>query len=627
MLQSLIPSPLQWLAATVLCLAPLMAQSAAPTASSVMGRLQAQELRALPTGHWLVVQDDSVSLLSANGQTLGHLALRAEGLDVRARGQVALAVVTDRDTRDVVPIAVDLQRGTLTRQQSLDTDSLMPESACLHQDAQGLVHAVVLGQEGQAQQWVLHQGQAQLLRRLTMPPGAERCVVDDASATMFLLEPEVGLWAYGFTQDAPMARSLVARAAPQGPLPDDAEGLTAGPFWVSVLSGGGRRALVWTQQRHGAWQASKPLTLPRAADALASETSGRATRVWWRDADTQRWSARPMTRPVGAPVQRQTVPFVLAVAQTEAVASRGDAADDPAVWVHPEQPAASRVLGTNKKQGLEVYDLDGRLRQRLPVGRVNNVDVRQAVQMDGAVWDIAVASNRSDNTLTVWQIDLTGTLAEWGRIPSGLNEVYGLCLYRPIQGGVQVFVNDKDGRFRQFALSAPQGVLKGQLLREFAVGSQPEGCVVDDRRARVFLGEEDRGVWTVSAHAHEAAKPTLMAQVGEHLKADVEGLALYHGTRQSYLLVSSQGDHSFAVYEAQPPYRWVGKVRVGINTAQGIDGVSETDGLEVTSSSLGGAFQKGAVVVQDGYKRLPDGTQNFKLIPWSDMARALGLPE
>ena len=119
------------------------------------------------------------------------------------------------------------------------------------------------------------------------------------------------------------------------------------------------------------------------------------------------------------------------------------------------------------------------------MGRVNNVDVRQAVQLDGAAWDIAVASNRSDNTLTVWQIDRTGTLTEWGRIPSGLDEVYGLCLYRPVQGGVQVFVNDKDGRFRQFALSAPQGVLKGQLLREFAVGSQPEGCVVDDRRARV----------------------------------------------------------------------------------------------------------------------------------------------
>jgi 3-phytase len=29
--------------------------------------------------------------------------------------------------------------------------------------------------------------------------------------------------------------------------------------------------------------------------------------------------------------------------------------------------------------------------------------------------------------------------------------------------------------------------------------------------------------------------------------------------------------------------------------------------------------------VQDGYKRLPDGPQNFKLVAWDDVARALGL--
>jgi 3-phytase len=42
---------------------------------------------------------------------------------------------------------------------------------------------------------------------------------------------------------------------------------------------------------------------------------------------------------------------------------------------------------------------------------------------------------------------------------------------------------------------------------------------------------------------------------------------------------------------------------------------------------LGGRFQRGAVIVQDGYKRLPDGTQNFKLIAWSELVRALGLPD
>lgn len=620
MMNKTISLPRRWLLSALLSVSPLASHAG-------MTSIQAEELRVLPTGHLLAVQDSSVQLLSPAGQVLSSVPMRAEGLDLRADGDRALVVVTNRDTRDVVPIQVDVKGGALTPKQVLDTGSLMTEGSCLYRDGQGLLHAVVLGQEGQAQQWVLHEGQARLLRRLSLPPGAERCVVDDASSTMYLLEPHVGLWAYGITQDAPMSRSLVSRVKPQGPLSSEAEVLAAGAFSVSVLADDGRQALVWTQQGRSQWRAAKPLTFPSKADALVAESSAAVGRWWWRDADAQQWKARPMARTGIKSMQQMNAPFVQALAQTDAVASRGDAADDPAIWVHPEQPAASRVLGTNKKQGLEVYGLDGRLVQHLPVGRVNNVDVRQAVKMDGAVWDIAVASNRSDNSLTVWQIDRTGQLSEWARLPSGLDEVYGICLYQPPQGGVHVFINDKDGRFRQFALSAPQGVLKGTLLREFAVKSQPEGCVVDDQNAKLFLGEEDRGVWLVSAHAHDVAKPQLIAEVGIHLTADVEGLGLYHGQRNTYLVVSSQGDHSFVLYEAKAPYRYVGKFRVGINTAQGIDGVSETDGLEVTSSSLGGLYQAGALVVQDGYKRLPDGTQNFKIIPWSDVARALRLPE
>ena len=53
---------------------------------------------------------------------------------------------------------------------------------------------------------------------------------------------------------------------------------------------------------------------------------------------------------------------------------------------------------------------------------------------------------------------------------------------------------------------------------------------------------------------------------------------------------------------------------------------SETDGLEVTSTNLGGPWSAGLLVVQDGRKRLPESTQNFKLVPWAEVAKALGLP-
>ena len=63
-----------------------------------------------------------------------------------------------------------------------------------------------------------------------------------------------------------------------------------------------------------------------------------------------------------------------AVVQTESVPSQGDAADDPAIWVHPEEPAQSLVLGTDKKGGLNVFDMDGKRLQIISNGaRPNNV--------------------------------------------------------------------------------------------------------------------------------------------------------------------------------------------------------------------------------------------------------------
>jgi 3-phytase len=102
-------------------------------------------------------------------------------------------------------------------------------------------------------------------------------------------------------------------------------------------------------------------------------------------------------------------------------------------------------------------------------------------------------------------------------------------------------------------------------------------------------------------------------------------MAIYYGSKHDYLVVSSQGDSSYLVLEAQAPYRVRGKFRVGINPGAGIDGTSETDGLDVSSVNFGGKFSQGMLVVQDGHKRLPDGPQNFKYVAWEDIARALKL--
>jgi myo-inositol-hexaphosphate 3-phosphohydrolase len=330
-------------------------------------------------------------------------------------------------------------------------------------------------------------------------------------------------------------------------------------------------------------------------------------------------------RPAAAAGSAATKAIVTPRGQTEPVARTGDAADDPAIWRNPADPSGARILGTNKKQGLLVYNLDGKQLQLLEVGRLNNVDVRQEVTVGGRKLDLAVATQRDDNSVMLFTIDAQGVVTPAGAFPTGLDNIYGMCLYRPADGGLEAFINDKDGSFLQYRIEGEANAMSGKLLRRFKVGSQPEGCVVDDRNNRLFLGEEKRGVWTVSARGDAAAKLTMVAPVGPQLVADVEGMGLYHGEKASYLVVSSQGDNSYLVLDAQAPYRVRGSFRVGYNLAAGIDGTSETDGLEVSSANFGGPYSKGMLVIQDGYKRLPDGPQNFKYVAWEDVAQALKL--
>lgn len=323
--------------------------------------------------------------------------------------------------------------------------------------------------------------------------------------------------------------------------------------------------------------------------------------------------------------RKQALPIVIPAAQTASVARSGDAADDPAIWVHPGDATRSLVIATNKKQGLLSYDLQGAQQQLIEAGRLNNVDLRQNLSLGDRQVDLAVATQRDDNALAVFEIDADGMLREAGRIATDLSEIYGTCLYRTPQGELQVFANDKDGRFEHYRITLTGNGYAGERLRGFRVASQPEGCVADDKTGRLFIGEEKRGIWTLSADAKHQDKPRLILSTGKLLVADVEGLALYHGKTSSYLIASSQGNSSYVVLDALPPHKVRGAFRIGINVGAGIDGVSDTDGLEASAVDFGGVYGEGMLVVQDGYKRLPDGAQNFKIVAWRDIARALKL--
>lgn len=317
---------------------------------------------------------------------------------------------------------------------------------------------------------------------------------------------------------------------------------------------------------------------------------------------------------------------ITASVETDSVASRGDAADDPAIWIHPTDASASRILGTDKDAGLHLYALDGSELDFLPLGRLNNVDLRQGVRLGTDTLDLAAATNRSDASITVMQIDrMDGTTRRLGSFPSGWEEPYGLCMGTGARGEPLVFANNKLGEVRKWQLLPSDNGVSARLLGSAQFDSQLEGCVYDDETSVLYLGEEGRGLWRMlwPAAAPEPAALIDTVESGSGLTADVEGVALYREPDcGGYLLVSSQGSNSYMVYERCGNNRQLGHFAVVDDEANGIDGTSETDGIDATSIPLGPRFPNGLLVVQDGHNT-PDGLQNFKLIDWRNIQMTL----
>jgi 3-phytase len=301
---------------------------------------------------------------------------------------------------------------------------------------------------------------------------------------------------------------------------------------------------------------------------------------------------------------------------------RGDRADDPAIWVHPLYPEQSLILGTDKANGLRVYGLDGEERQFLPVGRVNNVDLRG---------QIAVASNDEVNGLSWFRIDpVSRTVFHTQNTAVDLIEPYGVCLgLAPEGGGLLAGVTYKDGTVQIWAaMPSEAGVPGVRLARTVKLATKLEGCVFDDSQGRLFIGEEGFGVWTLDL-TDAASTPQVLDTIaaGQGLVADVEGVSLWLGAEgEGYLLVSAQEADRFVVYDRLPPHAVRGVFTVGPSVDGGVDGVTHTDGLDVSAAPLPG-FAKGLVVVQDDGNPKKGVNQNFKLVDWAVVAAALKLED
>ncbi|MGW7454799.1 phytase [Streptomyces sp. NPDC054787] len=190
---------------------------------------------------------------------------------------------------------------------------------------------------------------------------------------------------------------------------------------------------------------------------------------------------------------------------------------------------------------------------------------------------------------------------------------------------------------------------------------QVEGMVVDPDTGDLYAGQEDVGIWKLDADLRSPAR--LIEKVrsfgvpgtwnpqteeceagadpgfgGRHVSADVEGLTLWrdpeHPGHGGYLLASSQGDDTFAVFDRERGNAFVRSFRIAAGTRPGApDGSEVCDGAAVMSAPLGTKFPNGLLVVQDGSNTPgttgPDGEArtdtDFKFVDLGRLKRAARL--
>lgn len=495
-------------------------------------------------------------------------------------------------------------------------------------------------------------------RELDVGGELSACIVDDETSTLYVAEQSVGVWAYGADPEDINSRRMVDGIEPLGNL-QEIEALD-----LLYMSDGNGYLVVGDESkgmmlyRRDDWQLNSNIHLDGVSEikSLAIADDG----IWVANSEADKPVYEKLsydTLNQASSMSDQQISLVLSpenlsstgialvkvVSETDPVDDDGDAADDPAFWLNESTEENSLIIATNKQGGLMAYDMSGKELQYFNEGEPNNVDIIQSVtDTNGNSFALAAASNREFNTIALYKIqeatdnqspivplDAVGENIhpEVAQLKSELNEVYGLCTYQSSDGTPYVFINGKSGDIEQWRLTVQDAGITGSIVRRLKVDSQPEGCVVDANTATLYVGEEDVGVWKFSADESASNDGEMIIEVdGKQLVADAEGITIYNNDIVNYLIVSSQGNHTYAVYNIDAAYQYVGSFALVADDENGLDGASETDGIHAVSSSVGDQFPNGFFIAQDGFNvnaGYQYENQNFKVADWTAIESAL----
>tara|TARA_B100000886_G_scaffold243537_1_gene171062 strand:- start:169 stop:1395 length:1227 start_codon:yes stop_codon:yes gene_type:complete len=296
--------------------------------------------------------------------------------------------------------------------------------------------------------------------------------------------------------------------------------------------------------------------------------------------------------------------------ETPAIDTKGDAADDPAIWINKEFPALSIIFATDKRSGIYAYDLRGKKITFSPAGNINNVDLRTLkldYTTDNGVekkdYTFLFGSNRSLNAIDLWIFFDEGINKKMRnranlrysnfsinekpdfRIKSESN-IYGICAGVHPKYGLIAFVTEDQGSNVEVYYLAANGL---ELLATLDNGGESEGCVFDDENLTLFISEENlRG--NLKAHKFDEdfnliGEPLFIDSREGNIVGDPEGVTVYKTDKnKGFIILSSQGDSKFNIYNRQQPYEFIKSFK--ISSTKDIDGVSDTDGIDAVSVNL-----------------------------------------
>lgn len=287
--------------------------------------------------------------------------------------------------------------------------------------------------------------------------------------------------------------------------------------------------------------------------------------------------------------------------------------DDPAIWIHPKDPAKSIVFGTDKETNGAIYafDLEGKIIEEKTIRNIkrpNNVDLIYGFQLnDSTQVDVLAFTEREQQRIRVFSIPDIQPLDNGGfKVFEDETNIeqklpMGIALYKsPIDSTLYAIVGRKTGPKKnylyQYKLEAESDTIKSTLVRkfgDFSGAKEIEAIAVDAEMGFVYYSDEMHCIRKYYAEPSKGNEE-ISCFGGDKFLKDIEGIAIAKMKNgEGFLIVSDQQKGQFNIFD-----RKTNEFIKAVNLS-----TLATDGCEVVSVPLNKTFKSGLFVAMNDTKQ------------------------